>query len=405
MDIRHSATADRRRPQREESEMRTSSAAKAYTVLLVAAVMLLVCSGLATAAGAADRPDICIPNALTGQSWNSSGLIGGSSPLGYSVVASSLAISRGEMAALLASSLAGNGGAVPDGPTSPTFSDVPLQHRRYREIEYAASTELMSGYPDGRFRPEEVLSRAELTAIVARVAAGSDDDVPEGSPQASFADVLPGDPWYRHVEYLSQLGISRGYPDGLFHPESTCTSAEAEQAVQAALSSAAVDYWSYPRVPWNVSRHFGTWVSGWGYHLGDDVPAPAYTSVMNARWGYIRHVGWHTSYGYVVIIESPLDWEPSSNPATWRRPVCQVFGHLRWDSYLSTTKAKVGTMVDRSWVVGHLGTSSENGGYTPHLHYGLRKGRYTSSWAYWGYSTSYAETGKWYHPCAIIPNY
>ena len=177
------------------------------------------------------------------------------------------------------------------------------------------------------------------------------------------------------------------------------------ESAQAEFSAATADWWSYPVSGWSVSQHFGVWRSGYGYHLGDDVLKPAYTVVRNARWGYVRHVGLHTGYGWVVIIESPREWEPSTDPRTWRNPVCQVYGHLRYDSYLVATKAKLNRLVDRGWVVGRLGTSYENGGWTPHLHYGIRKGCYTTSWVYWGYTTSSAVRESWYHPCTIISQY
>jgi len=167
----------------------------------------------------------------------------------------------------------------------------------------------------------------------------------------------------------------------------------------------AADWWSNPVTPWNVSQHFGVWVNGRGYHLGDDVIKPAYTQIKNARWGYVRHVGYHTGYGWVVIIESPRDYESSTSPSKWEKPRCQVFGHLRNDSYLAATKAKLNKLVDRGWVVGRLGTKEENGGYTPHLHYGIRDGRYSSTWVYWGYTTSSTEKSKWNHPCEYISKY
>jgi murein DD-endopeptidase MepM/ murein hydrolase activator NlpD len=179
----------------------------------------------------------------------------------------------------------------------------------------------------------------------------------------------------------------------------------------------AADWWSNPITPWKVSQQFGFWVNPSGYHLGDDISASAYTKVENSRWGYVRAVknfpalfdkkGIITkkNYGWVVIIESPREWETSTDPKDWKNPRCQVFGHLRNDEFLAATKAKSGKVVDRGWVVGRLGTTSENGRWAPHLHYGIREGRYSSSWVYWGYTTSATEKNKWNHPCDYIAKY
>ena len=66
---------------------------------------------------------------------------------------------------------------------------------------------------------------------------------------------------------------------------------------------------------------------------------------------------------------------------------------------------KTNKIVDRGTVIGRLGSYAENGNWTPHLHYGIRKGRYTSSWVYWGYNTSKKVRDSWYHPCTVIANY
>lgn len=176
-------------------------------------------------------------------------------------------------------------------------------------------------------------------------------------------------------------------------------------------SSFAADYWSYPLSSWSISRNFGVWVNNWdgkgsnGYHLGQDISKSALTTVKNARWGYVRFAGPATGYGYVVIVESPREYEASTDPSTWKNPYCQVYGHLRYDSYLAATIAKKNKLIDRGWVIGRLGYSNENGGWAPHLHYGLRKGRYSSTWVYQGYSSSSSILGQWSKPSSIIDGY
>jgi murein DD-endopeptidase MepM/ murein hydrolase activator NlpD len=135
------------------------------------------------------------------------------------------------------------------------------------------------------------------------------------------------------------------------------------------------------------------------------VPKPALTPVKNARWGYVRFAGPANGYGNVVIIESPRDFEPSTNPSKWKNPYCQVFAHLRPDSYLAATKAKLGKTIDRGTIVGRLGYSNENGGYAPHLHYGIRKGRYSSTWVYYGYWPTTKVRDQWLKGSTIIKNY
>lgn len=50
-----------------------------------------------------------------------------------------------------------------------TFSDVAATHWAKADIEAVAAAGLMSGFPDGRFGPEEAVTRAQLAAVIARL--------------------------------------------------------------------------------------------------------------------------------------------------------------------------------------------------------------------------------------------
>lgn len=49
------------------------------------------------------------------------------------------------------------------------FSDVPTTHPYYDQINYAVERGWLKGYPDGTFRPDDHIQRAEVIAIVNRV--------------------------------------------------------------------------------------------------------------------------------------------------------------------------------------------------------------------------------------------
>ncbi len=180
------------------------------------------------------------------------------------------------------------------------------------------------------------------------------------------------------------------------------------------LSSVAIaaDYWSYPVSSATIAADgkpggWKYWLNGWGWHLGQDLIKPAKTQIKNARWGYVRHVGEHASFGHVVIIESPREYEPSTDPARWKNPITHIYGHLRHDEYLDKTIAKIGKTIDRGTVIGRIGNKAENGGWsTEHLHFGMRNGRYVASpWVYFGYTTDSNTLSKWKKPSSIVDNY
>ena len=47
-----------------------------------------------------------------------------------------------------------------------SFPDVPVYHENFRYIEHAKSLEIISGYPDGKFYPNESISRAEIAKVI-----------------------------------------------------------------------------------------------------------------------------------------------------------------------------------------------------------------------------------------------
>ena len=180
----------------------------------------------------------------------------------------------------------------------------------------------------------------------------------------------------------------------------------------AGASAATVDLWGYPLSSWKITREKGVWVDDWdgngksGYHLGQDVSATAGTSVKNSRWGIVRFAGPKSGYGYVVIIESPRDAvAPTSDPATWKNVRVQVYGHLRNDTAMAATKAKIGKAISKGATIGTIGSKSENGGFNPHLHYGVKLGRYTDTWTYWGYSSSATVNAEWLKGNLVIDAY
>ncbi len=107
---------------------------------------------------------------------------------------------------------------VPQTPAS-VFSDVDRGHWAYAYIEQMSKQGIISGY-DGKFRPEDTITRAEYVKLLC-VAFGilaSDDN--------SFADVASDD-WYApYVGGANKAGIVQGNGQG-FNPNGTITREDA----------------------------------------------------------------------------------------------------------------------------------------------------------------------------------
>ena len=86
---------------------------------------------------------------------------------------------------------------------------------------------IYEGYDDGNFRPQQVISREELVAVVIRIFSG---DLAKND--LSYTDKDQIGEWAReYLEKAAGLSLVEGYPDGSFKPGRTITRAEASKVI------------------------------------------------------------------------------------------------------------------------------------------------------------------------------
>jgi hypothetical protein len=107
------------------------------------------------------------------------------------------------------------------------FSDVPatgygesgyFPYWAFWQIEACVSAGIVTGFPDGTYRPTVPVTRDQMAVYISRALAGGDEHVPTGPATATFSDV-PTDHWaYRWVEYAVDNDIVQGYDDATYRP-------------------------------------------------------------------------------------------------------------------------------------------------------------------------------------------
>lgn len=98
--------------------------------------------------------------------------------------------------------------------TNLIFSDVGLKHKNAYAIAYLKENEIIAGYPDGTFRPNNTIKRGELMKIVVL----GQGIFPEPS---QYNDCFPDvkNEWFApYVCYAKEKGWVAGYQDGSFQP-------------------------------------------------------------------------------------------------------------------------------------------------------------------------------------------
>ncbi len=124
----------------------------------------------------------------------------------------------------------------PEQPATTLPSDVPEDHWARSFIEEALEKGVMERYPDGTFRPDQDVNRAELARIIEKFLVRYWDD-PHLETRffgatSPFADVSNTSPIFNAVMVVSSRNIIPGFEDGTFRPLEPVSGTEALNVVR-----------------------------------------------------------------------------------------------------------------------------------------------------------------------------
>ncbi len=118
---------------------------------------------------------------------------------------------------------------TPSPSPDPTPSPEPQPHFKDTAGHWAAASinklsdkNILGGFPDGSFKPNQEMSRAEFSAVIYRLLGFKAE-----SSESGFGDITPT-AWYnKYVNGLHAAGIITGFDDGSFKPNQEMTREEA----------------------------------------------------------------------------------------------------------------------------------------------------------------------------------
>ena len=113
-----------------------------------------------------------------------------------------------------------------------TFSDVPSFEWFNEQISTLARASVLGGYPDGTFRPNAPITRAELATILTRLSVLEETEI-DVTP-VNFKD-LAGHWAAANIRAAAAKGWVNGYEGGVFLPDQNVTRAEAVTMVNRML--------------------------------------------------------------------------------------------------------------------------------------------------------------------------
>ena len=201
-----------------------------------------------------------------------------------------------------------------------------------RPLEKDNHISYLRGYPDNTVRPDNSITRAEVSAIFFRLLADSNK---YRSISQKFEDVPDGQWYTQYVNYLTYVGVLTGYPDGTFRPDEPITRAEFVAVVSRFHNPLFMSTMSFPDVSsshWAYREICMTYTRGWinGYPDGTFRPdqfitraeaakivniqlermidSEALASVVNPYDDIVS-----THWGYADIIEASFEHEYTSD--------------------------------------------------------------------------------------------
>lgn len=122
--------------------------------------------------------------------------------------------------------------STPSPGSAANLSDISSDYWASPFIQALAQRNIISGFPDGTFRPNQPVSRAEFAAMIQN--AFNQDPVRQITPEG-FTDVSPGFWANSAIQEAYQTGFMSGYPGNLFLPNQQIRKVEAIVALTTGL--------------------------------------------------------------------------------------------------------------------------------------------------------------------------
>ncbi|MGB9613777.1 MAG: S-layer homology domain-containing protein, partial [Candidatus Margulisiibacteriota bacterium] len=103
-----------------------------------------------------------------------------------------------------------------------TFPDVVQDYWVAQPISLLAMQKIITGYPDGTFKPEGNITRAEMCTLLMK----TKEPQSQKTEEPKFKDVSAKHWAAAYIARASEIGVVKGYPDGSFRPNGKITRAE-----------------------------------------------------------------------------------------------------------------------------------------------------------------------------------
>lgn len=110
------------------------------------------------------------------------------------------------------------------------FSDIPTEKWYAEEIEYLFNREIITGYEDGGFYPNNPVTRAEAITMIGRAL-----ELNGERTVTKYKDVVKNYYASGYIQSASNLGIIQGFPNSIFSPKAAVIRGDVAVMIQKAF--------------------------------------------------------------------------------------------------------------------------------------------------------------------------
>lgn len=121
------------------------------------------------------------------------------------------------------------------------FPDLSPHHPYHTSVIDMAHRGILEGYPDGTFKPDQPINRAETVKIIVesyhKASFNKDADCQNALTQEKVFPDVPLNQWYaKYLCFAKKKNLIKGYPDGTFKPIQGINFAEASKLITNSMS-------------------------------------------------------------------------------------------------------------------------------------------------------------------------
>ena len=120
----------------------------------------------------------------------------------------------------------------PNYGTNSGFDDVSSSAYYARAVAWASSENIVAGFPDGSFRPNEYIAREQMAAFFMKYAAATGAGTYQREDLSQYRDINPNSWSYDALSWAKAVGLLSGVSDTIMGPHSLATRAQIAAVLQ-----------------------------------------------------------------------------------------------------------------------------------------------------------------------------